>query len=269
MLDPSASIGTWIAAHQLKISTKARRVMDDKKVALVTGANKGFGFEIVRQLGGRKFTVVLAARDEAKVADAAARLRGEGLDVHGVVLDVTDPSSIEAAARWIDERFGRLDVLVNNAGVSHEFAQGTRPSQPDLEALKATYETNVYGAFAVMKAMLPLIKKSAPARIINQSSSMGSLFKLSDPETPYYGNNILAYNSSKSAMNGLTVAFAKDLAADRISVNSVCPGWVKTDMGSDAAPRVVDQGAAIAVKLATMDEPPTGKFLDDGGEIPW
>ncbi len=243
--------------------------MHDKKVALVTGANKGIGYEIARQLGGHGLTVVLAARDGAKVADAGARLRGEGLDAHGVVLDVTDPTSAEAAARWLDEQFGRLDVLVNNAGVGHEFAQGTRPSQLDLETLRATYGTNVFGAFAVIRSMLPLLRKSAPSRIINQSSTLGSLGILSDPASPYYGVNLLAYNSSKSALNGLTLAFAKDLAGERISVNSTCPGWVKTDMGTEAAPRSVEQGAAIAVKLATMDEPPTGKFLDDGGEIPW
>ena len=241
----------------------------DKKVALVTGANKGIGFEIGRQLGKLGLTVVLAARDEAKANAAADRLRGEGLDAHGVVLDVTEPATAEAAARWLDERFGRLDVLVNNAGINHEFGENTRPSQLDLGTLKATYETNVFGAFAVIKAMLPLLRKSASARIINQSSTLGSLGILSDPGGAWYGVNTLAYNSSKSALNGLTLAFAKDLAGDRISVNSTCPGWVKTDMGSDAAPRTVEQGAAIAVKLATMDDPPTGKYLDDDGEIPW
>src|SRR3954447_3676421 len=240
----------------------------EKKVALVTGANKGIGFEIGRQLGKLDFTVALAARDEAK-ADAADRLRGEGLDAHGVVLDVTEPATAEAAARWLDERFGRLDVLVNNAGINHEFGENTRPSQLDLGTLKATYETNVFGAFAVIKAMLPLLRKSSSARIINQSSTLGSLGVLSDPGGAWYGVNTLAYNSSKSALNALTLAFAKDLAGDRISVNSTCPGWVKTDMGSDAAPRTVEQGAAIAVKLATMDSPPTGKYLDDDGEIPW
>ncbi len=243
--------------------------MHDKNVALVTGANKGIGFEICRQLGGHGFTVVLAARDQAKVTDAAARLRGEGLDAHGVVLDVTDPASAEAAARWLDERFGRLDVLVNNAGIGPEFVSGTKPSQLDLETLRATYETNVFGAFAVTRSLLPLLRRSAPSRIINQSSTMGSLGSLSDPHSPFYGVNLLAYNSSKSALNGQTLAFAKELAGDRVSVNSACPGWVKTEMGTDAAPRTVEQGAAIAVKLATMDDPPTGKFLDDGGEIPW
>ena len=243
--------------------------MHDQKVALVTGANKGIGYEIARQLGGHGFTVVVAARDRRKAADAAARLTGEGLDAHGVVLDVTDPATAEAAARWLDERFGRLDVLVNNAGVGLEFAAGTRPAHLDLETLRATYETNVFGAFTVTRSLLPLLRRSAPSRIINQSSTLGSLGKLSDPGSPFYGVNLLAYNSSKTALNGLTVAFAKDLAGERISVNSVCPGWVKTDMGTDAAPRTVEQGAAIAVKLATMDDPPTGKYLDDAGQIPW
>ncbi len=243
--------------------------MHDKKVALVTGANKGIGFEVCRQLGGHGFTVVLAGRDQAKVADAAARLRGEGRDAQSVVLDVTDPSSAETAARWVDERFGRLDVLVNNAGVFPEFATGARPSQLTRETLRATYDTNVFGVFAVTQHMLPLPRKSASPRIVNQSSTLGSLSTLSDPRSPPYGNNWLAYNSSKAALNGLTLAFAKELAGDRIAVNSACPGWVKTDMGTDAAPRTVEQGAVIAVKLATMDDPPTGKFLDDAGEIPW
>ena len=243
--------------------------MDGKKVALVTGANKGIGFEISRQLGRHGFTVVLAARDQKKVADAAARLQGEGLDAHGVVLDVANPSSAEAAARWLDERYGRLDVLVNNAGVGYEFAVGTKPSQLKMETLRATYDTNFFGVFAVTQHVLPLLRKSASPRIINQSSTLGSLSILSDPQSPMYGVNLLAYNSSKSALNGLTLAFAKELAGERVSVNSVCPGWVKTDLGTDAAPRTVEQGAAIAVRLATMDDPPTGKFLNDGGEIRW
>jgi NAD(P)-dependent dehydrogenase (short-subunit alcohol dehydrogenase family) len=243
--------------------------MHDKKVALVTGANKGIGLEIARQLGKHGFTVVLAGRDQGKVDAAAERLKAEGLDAHGVVLDVTEPATAEAAARWVERQFGRLDVLVNNAGVALEFAAGTRPSQVTMETLRATYETNVFGAFAVTRAMLPLLRKSAPARVVNQSSTLGSLGKLSDPNSAFYRTNLLAYNSSKSALNGITLAFSKELADERIAVNSVCPGWVKTDMGTEAAPRTVEQGAAIAVKLATMDDPPTGKFLDDAGEIPW
>ncbi len=243
--------------------------MDGKKVALVTGANKGIGLEISRQLGRQGFTVVLVGRDEKKVNDAAARLRAEGSDAQAVVLDVTDPASAAAAARWLGDRYGKLDVLVNNAGVGYEFASGTKPSQLTLETLRATFDTNFFGAFTVTQAMLPLLRKSASPRIINQSSTLGSLGASSNPKSPYYGTNLLAYNSSKSALNGLTVAFAKELAGERIAVNSVCPGWVKTDMGTEAAPRTVEQGAAIAVKLATMDNPPTGKFLNDRGEIPW
>jgi len=243
--------------------------MSVKRVALVTGANKGIGFEISRQLGKLGFAVILAARDEKKVNEAANRLRSEGLDAQAVVLDVTDPASAEAAARWVGDKYGRLDVLVNNAGVGYEFAKGTRPSQLTMETLRATFDTNFFGAFTVTQHMLPLLRKSESARVINQSSTLGSLGALSDPKLPYYGNNLLAYNSSKTALNGLTLAFAKELAGDHISVNSVCPGWVKTEMGTDAAPRTVEQGAAIAVKLATMDNPPTGKYLDDGGEIPW
>jgi len=243
--------------------------MHGNKVALVTGANKGIGFEISRQLGKHRFKVVLAARDEQKAAAAAKLLKAEGLDAYGVLLDVTKPTTAEAAARWLDERFGRLDVLVNNAGVGYEFATGTKPSQLTVETLRATYETNFFGVFTVTQHLLPLLRKSAPARIINQSSTLGSLGLLSDPKLPYYGNNFLAYNSSKTALNGLTLAFAKELAGEGVVVNSVCPGWVKTDMGTEAAPRTVEQGAAIAVKLATMDNPPTGKFLDDSGEIRW
>lgn len=240
-----------------------------KKVALVTGANKGIGYEIARQLGGHGFTVVVAGRDARKVEEAAARLQAEGHDAHGVVLDVADPASAEAVARWLGERFGRLDVLVNNAGVNYEFGRGVRASQLDPETLRSTYEANVFGPFQVTRAMLPLLRSSAPSRVINQSSTLGSLGVLSDPAGPFYGMNTLAYNSSKTALNALTLALAKDLAGEKISVNATCPGWVKTDMGTDAAPRTVDQGAAIAVKLATMDDPPTGKYLDDNGEIPW
>ena len=160
-------------------------------------------------------------------------------------------------------------MLVNNAGVGYEFTAGTKPSQLKMETLKATYDTNFFGVFAVTQHMLPLLRKSASPRIINLSSTLGSLSTLSDPQSPMYGVNLLAYNSSKTALNSLTLAFAKELAGERVSVNSVCPGWVKTDLGTDAAPRTVEQGAAIAVRLATMDDPPTGKFLNDGGEIRW
>lgn len=243
--------------------------MHPKNIALVTGGNKGIGFEIGRQLGKLGFSVVLAARDKSRVNAAVLILKNEGLDVEGVELEVSIPATARAAAQWLDTKYGRLDVLINNAGVGLEFATGTKPTQLDLETLRATYETNFFGVFTVIKSMLPLLRKSASARIINQSSTLGSLGVLSDPQSPYYGVNLLAYNSSKTALNMLTLSFAKELSSEGISVNSTCPGWVKTDMGSDAAPRTVDQGAAIAVKLASMEHPPTGKYLDDAGEIKW
>jgi NAD(P)-dependent dehydrogenase (short-subunit alcohol dehydrogenase family) len=243
--------------------------MANSKIALVTGANKGIGFEIARQLGEQKLTVVIAARDVKKATAAANQLKSSGIDAHSVTLDVTDPASVTAAVKWLDGKFGKLDVLINNAGISSEFATGTKPSELSLETFKSTYETNVFGIFTVLKSFLPLLRKSDSARVINQSSTLGSLGVLSDSTSPFYGVNLLAYNSSKTAVNGITLAFSKELSADRISVNSVCPGWVKTDMGGDGAPRTVEQGAAIAVKLATMSNPPTGKYLDDAGEIRW
>ena len=155
--------------------TKERQVRWTGRIALVTGANKGIGFEISRQLGKQASRSPLQAAMTRRVAEAAARLCGEGLDAHGIVLDVTDPASAEAAARWLDERFGRLDVLVNNAGVGHEFAGARGRLNSTLETLRATYETNVFGAFSVIQPMLPLLKKSASPRIINQSSTLGSL----------------------------------------------------------------------------------------------
>lgn len=243
--------------------------MSEKKVALVTGANKGIGLEISRQLGRQGFTVIVAARDERKASEAVGQLRGEGIDAHGVRLDVTDPASAGAAARWVAESLGRLDVLVNNAGVALESGGRVKPSELSLDVLRATYDTNVFGVFTVTQSLLPLLRKPRSARVINLSSTLGSLGTLSDPTSPYHGMNLLAYNTSKTAVNAVTLSFAKELATEGISVNAVCPGWVKTDMGGDRAPRTVEQGAAIAVRLATMDNPPTGKYLDDAGEIRW
>ena len=199
--------------------------MDGKKVALVTGANKGIGFEISRQLGRHGFTAVLAARDEKKVADAAARLQGEGLEHPRRRPRCHQAVQPEAAARWLDERHGRLDVLVNNAGVGYEFAAGTKPSQLKMETLKATCDTNFFGVFTVTQHMLPLLRKSASDR--QSVFNAGIALHLERPQSPMYGVNLLAYNSSKAALNGLTLAFAKELAGERVSVNSVRPGGSK------------------------------------------
>jgi NAD(P)-dependent dehydrogenase (short-subunit alcohol dehydrogenase family) len=240
-----------------------------KKIVFITGANKGIGYEVARQLAATKeFIVLLGARDSQRGAAAAQKLTAEG-EVHFVPIDVADEQSIAAAAELVAKQWGKVDVLINNAGIILELSAKIRPAALELPMLKETFETNVFGAFAVIHHFLPLLKQSENAQIINVSSTLGSLTSMSDPNNMYYGANTLAYNASKSALNALTVAFAKDLASEQICVNSICPGWVKTDLGTDAAYLTVEQGAAIIVKFATMENPPTGKFFEDNGEIPW
>lgn len=243
--------------------------MTTQKVAFITGANKGIGNEVARQLLSAGFTVLLGARDRQRGQTAVEKLRADASDVHFVHIDVTDDQSIKQASATTANHWRKVDVLINNAGVNYEFAAKTRPASMEVDILKDTFQTNVFGAFAVIHYFLPLLRQAEAARIINVSSSLGSLASVSDPSNIFYGLNTAAYNASKTALNALTIALAKDLSEEQISVNSICPGWVQTEMGTDAAPRTVKQGAAIIVKLATMDAPPTGKFLDEDREIPW
>jgi NAD(P)-dependent dehydrogenase (short-subunit alcohol dehydrogenase family) len=240
-----------------------------KKSVFITGATKGIGYEVARKLASYNFTVLIGARNTQKGEVAVEKLRSDGADAHFIPLDVNDESSIKSVVEVISKQFGKVDVLINNAGVNYEFQLGTRPSLLSVDILKDTFGANFFGAFAIIHHCLPLLKQAGAARIINISSTLGSLTSLSNPEHFFYGVNSFAYNSSKTALNALTVSLAKDLADDNITVNSICPGWVKTDMGTDAAPRTVEQGAAIIVKMATMDNSPTGEFLDENGEIPW
>jgi NAD(P)-dependent dehydrogenase (short-subunit alcohol dehydrogenase family) len=239
-----------------------------KKVVFITGANKGIGYEVARQLAANEFIVLLGARNPQRGEAAANKLHAEG-EVHFVPIDVTDERSIAAAAEMVFKQWGKVDVLVNNAGIILELSAKIRPAALDLTMLKETFETNLFGAFAVIRHFLPLLKQSATAQIINVSSTLGSLTSMIDPNNMYYGSNALAYNASKSALNAITVALAKELASEQIRINSICPGWVKTDLGTDDAYRTVEQGATIIMKLAMMEQPPTGKFLDDNGEVPW
>lgn len=240
-----------------------------KKIAFISGATKGIGNEVARQLALHDFTVLIGARNTQHGEAAVEKLRLNGADAHFIQLDVNNESSIKSAAEEISKQFGKVDVLINNAGVNYEFSSGTRPSTLSVDTLKDTFITNFFGVFAIIHSFLPLLKQAGAARIINVSSTLGSLTCLSNSEHFFYGVNSLAYNSSKTALNALTVSLAKDLADDKISVNSICPGWVKTDMGTEMAPRTVEQGAAIIVKMATIENSPTGKFFDDNGEIPW
>jgi NAD(P)-dependent dehydrogenase (short-subunit alcohol dehydrogenase family) len=239
-----------------------------KKIVFITGANKGIGYEVARQLAAQEFIVLLGARDPQRGTAAAQKLSAEG-EVYFVPIDVADEQSIAAAAEMVSKQWGKVDVLINNAGIVLELSANIRPAELELSMFKETFETNVFGAFAVIRHFLPLLKQSETAQIINISSTLGSLASMVDPNNMYYGANTLAYNASKSALNAVTVSLAKDLASEQIRVNSISPGWVKTDLGTDAASRTVEQGAVIIVKMAMMEQPPTGKFLEDNGEIPW
>jgi NAD(P)-dependent dehydrogenase (short-subunit alcohol dehydrogenase family) len=237
------------------------------KVALVTGANKGIGLEIARQLGQRGCTVLIGARDEQRGQEAAQKLQSEGLAARFVRLDVTDQNAIDAAAQKIADAFDKLDILVNNAAIGLD---RTPPSQLDMDILRRTYDTNVFGVFAVTKAMLPLLKKSEAGRIVNMSSGLGSLTQASDPDGPFRSVNLLAYNSSKTAVNALTVQFATELLGTSIKVNAADPGYVATDLNEHRGYRTVEQGATAPVRLATLPaDGPSGGYFNEDGIVPW
>jgi NAD(P)-dependent dehydrogenase (short-subunit alcohol dehydrogenase family) len=238
--------------------------MARKTVALITGANKGLGLEISRQLGEKGFTVVLAARDLAKAEAAAAALKAEGLDAHAVKLDVTDSADIAKIPSFLQENFGGLDVLINNAGV----IAGSNGAGP-VETLKQVYDANVFGPYALTEALLPLLKASPAGRIVNQSSILGSLATLASGQISGAFLNP-AYCSSKSALNMLTVVAAQQLKDTKVKVNAAHPGWVKTDMGGADAPLDVQEGAKTAVELATLpDDGPSGTFQHLGKKLDW
>ena len=221
------------------------------RIALVTGANRGIGREIARQLAAQGYTVIAGVRDPAKA---------DGVD--GVVkqLDVANPDSVERAAREIEDEFGRLDVLVNNAGIGNDFGQ--QAADADLESVKEALETNLFGAWRLTIALLPLMKRGGYGRIVNLSSGMGQLSDM--------GGGSPGYRVSKTGLNALTRMLAAELGDGDIKVNVACPGWVRTDMGTDAAPRSVEEGADTPVWLATLPaDGPTGGFFRNREPIDW
>jgi NAD(P)-dependent dehydrogenase (short-subunit alcohol dehydrogenase family) len=233
------------------------------KTALITGANKGIGREIARQLGKKEHTVWLGARDVERGEKAAAELRAEGIDAHALRLDVTNDASVKEAAATFAKSSARLDVLVNNAGVA--LGGYVPPSQTSLDDMHAIYEVNTFGTVRVTQAFLPFLIAAGQARIVMMSSSLGSIAELLDPTSGTYGVNLLAYNSSKSALNMITVAFAKELAVHGIKVNAANPGYVATDLNDFQGYRSVEEGARIAVRLATLGpQGPTAGFFHDG-----
>ena len=237
-------------------------------IALITGANKGIGFEIARGLGAQGATVLLGCRDDSRGKKAAAQLLAEGFRAIPIELDVTDRFTLLSAQAQIEAQFGRLDILVNNAGVSLE--AGAKPSAAELSKIRRVYEVNVFGVIAVIQTMLPLIRKSARGRIVNVSSSLGSISLNSDPERSAPFPLLAGYNSSKSALNAITVQFARELRDTAIKVNAACPGYCATDLNGNSGPRTARQGAITPIRLATLPEDgPSGGLFSDDGPVPW
>ncbi|TDC72045.1 SDR family oxidoreductase [Actinomadura sp. GC306] len=242
--------------------------MSAERIALITGANKGIGFEIARQLGEQGAAVLVGARDEVRGKAAAGSLADRGITAVPLLIDVTDPVSATEAAAWIERRHGRLDVLVNNAGIAGGFSGP--PSAATAGDLREVYETNVFGVVSVTNAMLPLLRRSGAGRIVNMSSHVGSLTLGTDPDSPVANVSMLAYQSSKTALNALTVLYAKELEGTPVKVNLANPGPVATDLNQHRGHLTPAEGAAIAVRLALLDDSgPSGASLAENGTVPW
>lgn len=243
------------------------------KIALITGGSRGLGLATARRLARSGVTVLIGARDRPAGEQAALELRVEGLDAEFVPLDVNDPSSVQAASERIDAAHGRLDILVNNAGVLPEATADDTEGPVSLRMFEQTFRTNLFGAVSAVQAFLPMLRKSTSGRIVNVSSTMGSLTDQSDPASPYYGVVVPAYQTSKAALNGLTVALAKLLSDTAIKVNSVCPGFVQTELtpaNRAQAPLTAEEASQIIAELALIgDDGATGQFLDRNGTVAW
>ena len=251
--------------------------MQNKPVALVTGANQGIGLQIAKDLAAQGFAVLVGSRDLARGEAAAKEV---GPDAHALQLDVTDQASIATAAERIREEFGRLDALVNNAAISNtkmppdmsveEYSKSTRLSNVSLDELRAVFETNVFGVVAVTQAMLPLLREAPAARIVNVSSGAGSLTRNSNPAFPYRSIFGPVYPASKTALNAMTLAMAIELETTGIKVNAACPGFTKTNLNNYAGTQTVEEGAREPVRLALIGpDGPTGTFSNAAGPLPW
>lgn len=239
-----------------------------KKNVLITGANKSIGFETAREMGLLGYRVWLGSRDESLGALSVSRLVTDGIDARLVILDVRDIESVRAAAELVFKEEGKLDVLINNAGISG--AQPIAPSEQDIGDIQSVYETNVFGPIRVTQAFLPLLKAAQKANVVMVSSGLGSLSWTSDPTHAYSRVDAMGYNSSKSALNAVTIAFSKEFAAFGISVNAVDPGYTATDFNGHSGYRTVAQAASGIVWLACLDSSAiTGKFFFDQEIAPW
>jgi NAD(P)-dependent dehydrogenase (short-subunit alcohol dehydrogenase family) len=247
-------------------------------IALITGANKGIGFETARLLTARGVTVLAGSRDEARGRAAEAALRAEDGDATYLPLDVTDEASVTQAAKRIDAEYGSLDILVNNAGIARGDGFGL-PSQTTLATLRVVYETNVFGVVTVTNAVLPMLRRAPAARIVNVSSEVGSITSMTDPDGPMAGMASVPYPSSKAALNMITAMYAKELKDTPIKVNAANPGYCSTDLNGHSGFRTPAQGAEVSVHLATLaQDGPTGTLWgylwtssggDSYGQLPW
>ncbi|MBO0144644.1 SDR family NAD(P)-dependent oxidoreductase [Agrobacterium sp. Ap1] len=242
--------------------------MADTKNAIITGANKGIGFEVARRLAGLGYSVWLGCRDAGRGEAAAAELRDMGHGAQALTIDVTDTSSVAAAAARYREHSGHLDVLVNNAGIIIDHDK--EPSDESLDNIKTVFETNVFGAIRVTQAFMPLLRAAPAGRIVMTSSSVGSLSIMSDRTHPFYEIKEIGYCSSKSALNAAVVAFAKEADGTAMKVNAGDPGYTATDFNNKSGPRSVEQAATVLVHLATLGEDgPNGGFFNEDGVRPW
>ncbi len=242
--------------------------MTHKRQALVTGANKGLGLAIAKGLASAGLLVWMGARDRSRGEDAVQTLRGEGFDVRFIQIDVADDASVRRAAKTIEHEINALDVLVNNAGIVLDLQ--TPPSELSMDDVKATYEVNVFGPIRVTQAFAPLLKAADDARIVNMSSGVGSLTLITDPTSLFSTVNLLAYTSSKVALNAVTVSFAKEFEPFGIKVNAVEPGHVRTDLNGNSGFLTPEEGAETAIRMALLDKGgPTGGFFGSHGRQPW
>jgi len=248
----------------------AQSASNKGKVALITGANRGIGLETAKQLGEQGITVLVAARKLATAEETAASLKAQGIDAYPIQLEVTSAPDRVAAAKHIGEKFGKLDILINNAGVGASTGFTPVTSQVTDEDLQRVFDTNFFAVVALTRELLPLIQKSEAGRIVNLSSILGSLTLHADPNSPIASFKSIAYDASKSALNQYTIHLAYELKDTKIKVNSAHPGWVKTELGTDAAPMEIPDGAKTSVELALLGhDGPTGRYIHLGQELPW
>jgi NAD(P)-dependent dehydrogenase (short-subunit alcohol dehydrogenase family) len=253
------------------------KINTNQRVTLITGANRGIGLQTAMDLGPDGVFLLLGVRNLANGEAAAKRMRNEGFEVETVHLDVTDPSTHGEVYDFIDRVFGRLDVLVNNAGICLENPTATgsdpragQPSTLSSEVLRETFETNFFGTVALTQKLLPLIRRAQAGRVVNVSSIMASLTLHSDPSSPIYHSSVFAYNTSKAALNSFTLHLAYELRHTSIKVNSAHPGWIKTEMGGENAELEVSEGGRTSAWLARLPEDgPTGGYFHAGQPLPW